>query len=112
MDNYTIEYIDLTPVNIGDFVQEFIYEQVPTVTPIFKDTLVVSTIIAQTVLYTHTQTTPATVWIINHNLGLKPAVQLLSVGGVEFIGEIVHSSVNQTIIYLTSAYAGIAQLRG
>lgn len=42
MDNYTIEYIDLTPINIGDFVQEFIYEQVPTITPIYKDTIIVS----------------------------------------------------------------------
>lgn len=42
MDNYVIEYIGLTPVNIGDFVQEFIYEQIPTITPIYKDTLVVS----------------------------------------------------------------------
>ena len=43
MDNYTIEYIDLTPVNVGDFTQEFVYEQVPSATPIYKDTLVVNT---------------------------------------------------------------------
>lgn len=61
--------------------------------------------------YIHTQSTPASIWTINHNLGLKPAVQLLSVGGIEFDGEIVHTSINQTIIYLTTAYAGIAQLR-
>lgn len=42
MDNYTIEYIDLTPISVGDFVQEFIYEQVPTITPVYKDTLVVT----------------------------------------------------------------------
>lgn len=59
--------------------------------------------------YTHYQTTPSTTWIINHNLGRYPSIQVMSVGGIEFIADIQHTSTNQSIITLSSAVAGIAQ---
>ena len=60
--------------------------------------------------YTHVQSTPATVWTINHNLGFRPSVELFDVGGQEFDADILHTSINQVIIYLNIAAAGTARL--
>lgn len=59
--------------------------------------------------YVHTQATPSTTWTINHNLGFRPAVELYTVGGVEFDAEVVHVSNNQAIVYLVSSIAGSAR---
>jgi hypothetical protein len=59
--------------------------------------------------YRHTQTTPATTWTINHNLGKYPSIELLTVGSVKFFAEITHPNSNQSIISLAIATAGIAQ---
>ena len=60
--------------------------------------------------YVHTQATPAATWTINHNLGFRPSVELIDAGGAEFDAEIVHTSLNQTVVYLDEATAGIARL--
>ena len=59
--------------------------------------------------YKHTQTTPASTWTINHNLGRTPSIQLLTVGSVEFFADITHTSLNQAVVTLATATAGIAQ---
>lgn len=56
-----------------------------------------------------TQSTPSDTWVINHNLGFRPSIELLSVGGVEFQADIVHTSVNQAIVYIAIPYAGSAR---
>lgn len=61
--------------------------------------------------YTFNQTTPAITWTINHNLGFFPSVELLSPGLQEIDGEISHTSINQTIVTLQPAFAGLALLR-
>jgi hypothetical protein len=60
--------------------------------------------------YTHVQSSPATTWIINHNLGYKPDVTLYSSGGVVMYAEIVHASNNQTQIIFTIPTTGVARL--
>ena len=60
--------------------------------------------------FTYTQASPATTWIINHNLGFRPSVELLSIGGAEIEGDIVHSSVNQCIATFLVPVAGSARL--
>lgn len=60
--------------------------------------------------YVHTQSTPSTEWIINHNLGFRPAVELLTVGGMEFDAEVVHITANQTRVRNTIPMAGTARL--
>ena len=60
------------------------------------------------VRYEHTQASVATTWVANHNLGFKPQVQPLSVGGVEMLGEVIHASVNQAVIYFDAPVAGMA----
>ena len=57
-----------------------------------------------------TQSTPSATWTINHNLGYYPQVALFTTGGVEFEGMITHTSLNQTVINLTSPVAGTARL--
>lgn len=59
--------------------------------------------------YLHVQSTPATTWIINHNLGHYPSIELMTVGGVRFDASITHTSPNQAIVYLAVEYVGIAQ---
>lgn len=60
--------------------------------------------------YVHTQSTPATTWTINHNLGFRPSVELLDSGSQEIDADVSHPSVNQTVITLKSAIAGLARL--
>lgn len=60
--------------------------------------------------FVFTQSTPATTWTINHNLGYLPSVELMDSGSQEIEGEITHPSINQTIVTLAPATAGIARL--
>lgn len=62
------------------------------------------------VAYVYTQSSPSTTWTINHNLGYRPAVELLDTGSQEIDAEIAHPSVNQTIVTLNPATAGLARL--
>lgn len=48
----------------------------------------------------------ASSWVVNHNLGRKPIVTLLTQGGVEMIAEVVHTNVNQLVAYFASPTAG------
>lgn len=61
-------------------------------------------------VYVHQQSTAAAVWTINHNLGFRPSVELLDSGSQEIDGQIAHPSVNQTVVTLQPASAGIARL--
>lgn len=59
--------------------------------------------------YTHTQSSPATTWVINHNLGFYPNIQSRSVGGIAINGRIDHVSINQATITFATALAGTAR---
>lgn len=60
--------------------------------------------------YNHQQTTASTTWTINHNLGFRPSVELLDSGSQEIEGEVSHPSINQTVVTLNLATAGLARL--
>ena len=60
--------------------------------------------------YLHTQASAATTWTINHNLGFRPTVELLDSGSQEIDGAISHPTVNQTVVTLNPATAGLARL--
>lgn len=53
---------------------------------------------------------PSTTWVINHNLGFKPSVELFNSGSQEIDGDVVNTSINQTIISFTAPVAGFARL--
>jgi hypothetical protein len=42
-------------------------------------------------------------------LGRKPLIALLTTGGVEFAGDIVHVTVNQAVVSLAAPFAGTAR---
>jgi hypothetical protein len=54
------------------------------------------------------QLVAAAEWIVNHNLGRRPAVTLLSTGGVEMVAEVLHVSLNQFRVYFDQPRAGLA----
>jgi hypothetical protein len=62
------------------------------------------------IAYTHTQAAPATEWVINHNLGYNPLIEVFTSGGarVKFI-DITHFSVNQARVNSISPFAGTAR---
>lgn len=60
--------------------------------------------------FTFEQTSPSDSWLINHNLGFRPSVDLFTTGGMEMLGEVVHISVNQTVVNFNGAIAGFARL--
>ncbi len=60
--------------------------------------------------YVHQQSTPATTWTINHNLGYRPSVEVFDSGSSEMIAEIVHPTVNQALVNVNPASAGFARL--
>jgi hypothetical protein len=59
--------------------------------------------------YVHQQVSPSPNWVINHNLGFRPTVSLLSVGGVEIEGEIIHVSENIVSVFFVIPVAGSAR---
>ena len=60
--------------------------------------------------YLHTQSTAATTWTINHNLGAKPVVELRGPGGSVLWSNVTHVSVNQVVVTHAVALAGSAYL--
>lgn len=58
--------------------------------------------------YTHIQNSAVTSWVVNHNLGKIPAITVLDSAGTEVEGQIVHNSVNQSVLSFTTAFAGEA----
>ena len=60
--------------------------------------------------FNFTQSSALTSWTINHNLGYKPSVQVFTVGGLEMLAEVQHTSINQTVVTFNSAVSGTARL--
>jgi hypothetical protein len=58
--------------------------------------------------YQHTQAGAATTWVVNHNLGFRPNVQVLTAGGAEMLAEVLHTSVNQVQVFFDDPRAGLA----
>lgn len=59
--------------------------------------------------FVHTQATPATPWIVNHNLGYRPAVEVYDSGGNEVIVEVAHISLNQYEVRPQPAMSGFTR---
>ena len=58
--------------------------------------------------FEHTQATADSTWTVNHNLGFRPAVTVLSPGGLEMLAEVLHTSLNQALVYFDAPKAGNA----
>jgi hypothetical protein len=60
--------------------------------------------------YNHTQDVASTVWVIPHNLGYYPTVQLIDSMGAMFDAQVAHVSINQLVVTISTAVAGTARL--
>ena len=60
--------------------------------------------------YEFVQVSPARVWTVNHNLGLRPAVSIVDIGGAEVEADVRHTSPNQLVIHFAIPIAGLARL--
>ena len=60
--------------------------------------------------FVFTQSSAATTWTINHNLGYIPSVELFDSGSQEIDADVSHPSVNTTIILLSVPTTGFARL--
>ena len=61
------------------------------------------------VSYLHNQISASSTWVVNHNLGVVPNVEVRSVGGVVIFAEVLHISNNQTQIIFNEPVAGTAR---
>lgn len=59
--------------------------------------------------FLHTQASASSSWLVNHNLGFNPTVSVRSAGGAEIEAEVLHTSVNQTIITFSVPVTGTAR---
>jgi len=59
--------------------------------------------------YTHLQNTPSSVWIVNHNLGVRPIVQVYTLGGMVVTCDILHNSSSQVTLSFSLPISGFAQ---
>lgn len=61
------------------------------------------------VRYEHTQASASTLWVVAHNLGYRPSVTVLTVGGIEIFGaEVQHLSANTLNLSFDVAFSGTA----
>lgn len=60
--------------------------------------------------YTHVQSTPATVWTINHNLGRYPSVTILDSANSEIVGDYTFVSLDRLQVQFAVPFAGTAYL--
>jgi len=56
--------------------------------------------------YIHDQPSPSNEWIVNHNFGYTPVVDILDTANREIEAEVVHMSVNQTRVYFAQPKTG------
>ena len=60
--------------------------------------------------YEHTQSAPADVWAVTHNLNKFPSVTVIDSGGSEVEGDIAYDSLNQITITFSAPMGGKAHL--
>lgn len=60
--------------------------------------------------YVHTQSSPSSSWIINHNLEGYPNVTAFNVAGAQIEGLLSYTNIYQVVLTFNSAVAGSAVL--
>lgn len=60
--------------------------------------------------FIYTQSVPAAVWTIAHNLGFRPSVELINAAGQEIDGDVTHTSQNVCVASFNQPVAGFARL--
>lgn len=60
--------------------------------------------------YVHTQSVALGTWIINHNLGYRPSVEVFNSASQEVDADVQNPTINQTLILFTMPISGFARL--
>lgn len=60
--------------------------------------------------HVHTQASPATTWVINHELGGYPSVTVVDTASTTVIGEVSYVSTSQVVVEFTAPFSGYAYL--
>lgn len=60
--------------------------------------------------YVHTQATPSTEWVVNHNLTFTPSVTVVNNAGEVLIGEVQFTGEQQITVRFTAATSGLVYL--
>lgn len=50
--------------------------------------------------------TASSLWTVNHNLGREPSVTVLTVGGLEMLADVQHTSLNQFTVSFSQPQSG------
>ncbi len=58
--------------------------------------------------YRHVQTVAADTWVVTHNLGKYPTVQVVDSSGQVVLGDINHDSINQVTVSFSAITSGEA----
>ena len=56
--------------------------------------------------YIHDQSSPSSEWIVNHNFGYNPVVDVIDTASRKIEAEVIHMSLNQTRIYFNQPKTG------
>jgi hypothetical protein len=56
--------------------------------------------------YIHDQSSPSAEWIVNHNFGYNPVVDVIDTANRQIEAEVVHLSLNQTRVYFNQPKTG------
>jgi hypothetical protein len=60
--------------------------------------------------YTHVQASPASTWIVNHNLSYNPAVSIVSSSGDLVHGDVTYSGLQEITINFSAPFSGSVYL--
>ncbi len=60
--------------------------------------------------FVHDQLAPSDVWVVNHDLGMKPNVTVQDSAGTTVFGRITYTSEDQLVLTFSAAFAGRAYL--
>jgi hypothetical protein len=61
--------------------------------------------------YEHLQSSPSTLWVVNHNFGRNPVLSVLDSAGREVVADVLHTSLNQSQVYFNQPITGKALAR-
>lgn len=60
--------------------------------------------------YTHVQASPASTWVVHHNLSYNPAVSIVSSSGDLVHGDVTYSGAHEITINFTAPFSGSVYL--
>ena len=63
-----------------------------------------------TLRYVHTQSQPASTWVITHNLATKPNVVVVDNTGTQYFSDVVYTTDNTITLSFSVAFSGVAYL--